>query len=86
MSIDRQERSGLLSEEPDDDAYLDETRNSPQLSDNDTTEPSRAAFPYITVGILVFTNAMVIASFHVVYPFISKFKASEARPLTNQTI
>lgn len=73
MSLDRQERFGLLSEEPDDEASLDGARNSPQLSDDDTTEPSRAAFPYRTVGVLVFTNAMVIASFHVVYPFISEF-------------
>ncbi|KAF8604637.1 MFS general substrate transporter [Ceratobasidium sp. AG-I] len=72
MSTDIQERSGLLSEEPDDETYLNETRNSSRVFDHDTANAIRTAFPYRTVGIIVFSNAMVITSFHVIYPFINQ--------------
>ena len=72
MSTDIQERSGLLSEEHDDEAYPSETRNSSQVFDHDAAKPTRTAFPYRTVGVIVFSNAMAITSFHVIYPFISE--------------
>lgn len=86
MSANNQERSGLLSEEPDDEAYLDEIRNSPQAFDYDEDKPTRTAFPYRTVGIVVFSNAMVITSFHVIYPFISESLTNPTRTIAKQTI
>ena len=86
MSANIQERSGLLSEEPDDETYLNETRNSSQVFDHDATKPTRTAFPYRTVGVVVFSNAMVITSFHVIYPFISEFLMNITRTLTKQMV
>ncbi|KAG8746538.1 hypothetical protein FRC10_004672 [Ceratobasidium sp. 414] len=67
MENNDHERSGLLSEEPDDHQ---ERAPSPFSDGEEATGPTSKAIPYKQVGILVFANAMVITAFQVIYPFI----------------
>jgi hypothetical protein len=73
MNSGQQERSALLSDGHDEEFYFDETSDSPEPSDEDKAALDHVAFPYKTVSILVFSNAMAIASFQVTVPFISEF-------------
>ncbi|KAF8734117.1 MFS general substrate transporter, partial [Rhizoctonia solani] len=71
MNSDQQEQSGLLSEDYDGDAYL-ESRDSPQPHEDNQALGGRSKDYYRIITILCIANAMVIASFQVVYPFINQ--------------
>lgn len=74
MISDRQEQSGLLSAEHDEDSYLESARGSPAQSFNgELASLGRVAYPYKITAILVFAQAMAISTFQVIFPFISKF-------------
>ncbi|QRW03203.1 major facilitator superfamily transporter [Ceratobasidium sp. AG-Ba] len=69
MNNDSHDYLGLSSEDPDSSPF-GKTSCQP-LEDEDTGFPA-TKFPYGQVGILVFSNAMVVSAFQVVYPFINQ--------------
>ncbi|KAG9086426.1 hypothetical protein FRC07_013092, partial [Ceratobasidium sp. 392] len=69
MDNDDYERSGLLSEELDDNG---ERAPSPYSEDGETSKVASKGIPYKQVAILVLANAMVVAAFQVIYPFINQ--------------
>ena len=70
MDPDRHEQSGLLAEDYDDDTYL-ESLDSPQHEAAQTLDGHPKQY-YRVISVLCITNASAIASFQVVYPFISE--------------
>ncbi|CEL55594.1 Protein ZINC INDUCED FACILITATOR 1 OS=Arabidopsis thaliana GN=ZIF1 PE=1 SV=2 [Rhizoctonia solani AG-1 IB] len=71
MTPDQQEQSGLLSEDYDGDAYL-EPQGSPQPHEDVQALGGRSKDYYKIVTVLCIANAMVIAAFQVIYPFINQ--------------
>jgi hypothetical protein len=71
MTPDQQEQSGLLSEDYDGNAYL-EPQGSPQPHEDVQALGGRSKDYYKIVTVLCIANAMVIAAFQVIYPFISE--------------
>ncbi|CAE6536237.1 unnamed protein product [Rhizoctonia solani] len=71
MSPDQQEQARLLAEDFDDDAYL-ESQGSPQPQEDAQALGGHPKHYYRVSTILCIANAAVVASFHVVYPFINQ--------------
>ncbi|CAE6530534.1 unnamed protein product [Rhizoctonia solani] len=71
MGPDRQEQSGLLVEDYDDDTYL-ESLDSHQPHEDAQTLGGHPKYYYRVISVLCITNATVIAAFQVVFPFINQ--------------
>ncbi|KDN48778.1 hypothetical protein RSAG8_02765, partial [Rhizoctonia solani AG-8 WAC10335] len=71
MDPDRQEQSGLLTEDYDDDTYV-ESLDSPQPHEDAQTPGGHSRYYYRIVTVLCIVNAAAIAAFQVVYPFINQ--------------